>query len=79
LRNGAGSRKNAIRGRIALLVENLHAARALLRRKGARIVEPKTGSTDCAVVLDPDGNATVFHERRETVSKNYSDKITFEI
>jgi len=54
-------------GRIALAVDDVHAACAELKRKGARVVgEPVDYSVCCAVeVLDPDGNTVILHQRAD--------------
>ena len=52
-------------GRIALAVEDVPAACAELKAKGARVVgEPVDYTVCCAVeVLDPDGNTVILHRR----------------
>jgi predicted enzyme related to lactoylglutathione lyase/ketosteroid isomerase-like protein len=52
-------------GRIALAVDDVFAASAELKSKGARVVgEPVDYKVCCAVeVLDPDGNTVLLHKR----------------
>ena len=54
-------------GRIALAVEDVRAACAELKSKGAHVVgEPVDYSVCCAVeVLDPDGNTVILHQRAD--------------
>ena len=54
-------------GRIALAVDDVHAACAELKSKGVRVVgEPVDHSVCCAVeVLDPDGNTVILHRRAD--------------
>ncbi|MBI5384166.1 MAG: VOC family protein [Verrucomicrobia bacterium] len=54
-------------GRVALAVEDVHAAFAELKAKGARVVgEPVDYGVCCAVeVLDPDGNTVILHKRAD--------------
>ena len=54
-------------GRIALAVEDVHAAYAELKGKGARVAgEPMDYSVCCAVeVFDPDGNTVILHRRAD--------------
>ena len=54
-------------GRIALAVEDVHAAYAELKSKGARVVgEPVDYGVCCAMeVLDPDGNTVIIHKRAD--------------
>ncbi len=54
-------------GRIALAVDDVFAACAELKDKGARVLgEPKDYSVCCAVeVLDPDGNTVILHKRAD--------------
>ena len=54
-------------GRLALAVEDVHAACAELNAKGVRVVgEPMDYSVCCAVeVLDPDGNTVILHKRAD--------------
>jgi predicted enzyme related to lactoylglutathione lyase len=54
-------------GRIALAVEDVHAACAELKAKGARVVgEPVDYTVCCAVeILDPDGNTVILHKRAD--------------
>jgi predicted enzyme related to lactoylglutathione lyase len=58
---------NVAGSRIALAVEDIHAAYAELKSKGARVVgEPVDYTVCCAVeVLDPDGNTVILHKRAD--------------
>jgi len=54
-------------GRLALAVDDIHAAHAELKDRGVRI---QSGPTDYAVcwameVLDPDGNLVILHHRAD--------------
>jgi predicted enzyme related to lactoylglutathione lyase len=54
-------------GRIAFAVEDVHAACAELKSKGARVAgEPVDYGVCCAMeVLDPDGNTVIIHKRAD--------------
>jgi len=54
-------------GRIALAVEDVDAAHAELKQKGARVVgEPADyGVCQAVEVLDPDGNTVLLHHRAD--------------
>jgi predicted enzyme related to lactoylglutathione lyase len=54
-------------GRIALAVDDIHAACNELRQRGIRIVsEPRDYSVCWAMeILDPDGNLLVLHQRAD--------------
>lgn len=54
-------------GRIALAVEDVHAAYAELNSIGAQVAgEPADYSVCCGVeVLDPDGNTVILHKRAD--------------
>jgi len=54
-------------GRIALAVEDVHAAYAELKSKGARVAgEPVDyGVCQAFQVLDPDGNSVILHRRAD--------------
>lgn len=53
-------------GRIALAVEDVNAACAELKRKGARFGEPVDyGVCQAAEVPDPDGNIVYLHHRAD--------------
>jgi predicted enzyme related to lactoylglutathione lyase len=54
-------------GRIALAVEDVPAAYAELKSKGARIVGEPVDYTVCQAVevLDPDGNTVILHHRAD--------------
>lgn len=54
-------------GRIALAVDDVHAACAELKNQGVRVVaEPVDYGVCCAVeVLDPDGNTVILHKRAD--------------
>ena len=54
-------------GRIALAVDDVFAAGAELKKRGARVLrEPVDYGVCCAVeILDPDGNTVVLHRRAD--------------
>lgn len=54
-------------GRIALAVDDIHAAYAELKSKGARVVKEPTDYSVCWAmeVLDPDGNTVILHQRAD--------------
>lgn len=54
-------------GRIALAVDDIHAAHDDMKKRGARIVsEPHDYSVCCAMeILDPDGNLVILHKRAD--------------
>ena len=53
--------------RVALAVEDVYAACAELRRKGARVPADPVDYTVCQAVevLDPDGNTVILHHRAD--------------
>jgi len=54
-------------GRVALAVEDIHAAHEELKRRGVRVVtEPRDYSVCWAMeILDPDGNVVILHKRAD--------------
>lgn len=54
-------------GRIALAVDDIHAAWAELKRKGVRVLGEPTDYSVCWAfeVLDPDGNTVILHRRAD--------------
>jgi predicted enzyme related to lactoylglutathione lyase len=54
-------------GRIALAVDDIHAACAELKRKGARVLGEPIDYSVCRAmeVLDPDGNTVILHQRAD--------------
>ena len=54
-------------GRIALAVEDVHAACAELKSKGVRVLGEPTDYSVCRAVevLDPDGNTVILHQRAD--------------
>jgi predicted enzyme related to lactoylglutathione lyase len=56
--------------RMALAVEDVVAAHAELKSKGARVVGDPVDFTVCfcAEVLDPDGNTIMLHQRKDGTS-----------
>lgn len=54
-------------GRIALAVDDIHAAHEQMKKQRVRIVtEPQNYSVCCAMeVLDPDGNVVILHRRAD--------------
>jgi catechol 2,3-dioxygenase-like lactoylglutathione lyase family enzyme len=54
-------------GRIALAVDDIHAAHEEMKKQGVRIVsEPHDYSVWCAMeILDPDGNLVILHRRAD--------------
>jgi predicted enzyme related to lactoylglutathione lyase len=54
-------------GRIALAVDNIHAAHEELKKRGVPIVsEPRDYSVCWAMeILDPDGNVVILHKRAD--------------
>ncbi len=67
LHGGAIKSGETARGRIALAVDNVHAAFEELKQKGVPgITEPQDHGVCCAVeVRDPDGNTIVLHRRAD--------------
>jgi catechol 2,3-dioxygenase-like lactoylglutathione lyase family enzyme len=54
-------------GRIALAVDDIHAAYAELKKKGARVLNEPADHKVCwhVDVLDPDGNLVILHQRTD--------------
>jgi len=54
-------------GRVALAVEDIHAAYAELKSKGVRVQGEPTDYKVCwaVEVLDPDGNTVILHHRAD--------------
>ena len=54
-------------GRLALAVEDIHAAYAELKNKGARVLNEPADHQVCwhVDVLDPDGNPIILHHRTD--------------
>jgi predicted enzyme related to lactoylglutathione lyase len=67
LHGGVKLPKKIAGGRIALAVEDIHAAYDELKKRGARIVgEPHDYRVCWALeVLDPDGNTVILHQRAD--------------
>ena len=57
-------------GRIALAVDDIHAAHEEMRERGVRVVsEPHDYSVCWAMeILDPDGNLVILHQRADGTS-----------
>ena len=57
-------------GRIALAVDDIHAAHEELKKRGVRVVsEPHDYSVCWAMeILDPDGNLVILHQRADGTS-----------
>lgn len=54
-------------GRIALAVDDIHAAYAELKQRGARVLNEPADHKVCwhVDVLDPDGNLVILHQRTD--------------
>lgn len=54
-------------GRLALAVEDIHAAYAELKKRGARVMNEPADHKVCrhVDVLDPDGNTIILHQRTD--------------
>jgi predicted enzyme related to lactoylglutathione lyase len=54
-------------GRIALAVDDIHAAHEELKRRGVRVVTEPHNYTVCWAmeILDPDGNVVILHKRAD--------------
>jgi predicted enzyme related to lactoylglutathione lyase len=67
LKGGEKLPETILGGRIALAVEDIHAAHAELKKIGARILsEPRDFSVCWAMeILDPDGNMIILHQRAD--------------
>jgi predicted enzyme related to lactoylglutathione lyase len=67
LHGGVKLPKEITGGRIALAVEDIHAADAELKSKGARVLSGPTDYSVCWAmeVLDPDGNTVILHQRAD--------------
>jgi predicted enzyme related to lactoylglutathione lyase len=67
LKSGEKPSASSAGGRIALAVEDIHAAYEELKKRGVRIVkEPQNYSVCWAMeILDPDGNPMVLHQRAD--------------
>jgi predicted enzyme related to lactoylglutathione lyase len=67
LHGGVGLPKEIAGGRIALAVEDIHAAHAELKARGGRILSGPTDYEVCWAmeVLDPDGNMVILHQRAD--------------
>jgi len=67
LKGGSKLPREVAGGRLALAVDDIHAAAAELKKRGVRI---QSGPTDYSVcwameVLDPDGNLVILHHRAD--------------
>jgi predicted enzyme related to lactoylglutathione lyase len=67
LNGGEELPKEVAGGRVALAVDDIHAAHQELKKKGARILkEPQDYSVCWAMeILDPDGNTVILHKRAD--------------
>jgi predicted enzyme related to lactoylglutathione lyase len=67
LHGGVKLPKKITGGRVALAVEDVHAAYAELKGKGARVLSGPTDYKVCWAmeVLDPDGNTVILHQRAD--------------
>jgi predicted enzyme related to lactoylglutathione lyase len=67
LHGGTQLPKEVPGGRIALAVDDVHAAYAELKGKGARVLGEPVDYTVCRAVevLDPDGNTVILHQRAD--------------
>lgn len=54
-------------GRIALAVDDIHAAHEELKGKGVEILKPPNELSDCWIleILDPDRNMVIIHMRKD--------------
>jgi predicted enzyme related to lactoylglutathione lyase len=67
LHGGMTLPKKIAGGRIALAVDDIHAAYKELKDKAARILKEPTDYSVCWAmeVLDPDGNTVILHKRAD--------------
>jgi predicted enzyme related to lactoylglutathione lyase len=67
LKGGSLPAEIASGGRVALAVDDIHAAHEALKKSGARIVSAPTDYSVCWAmeVLDPDGNRVILHRRAD--------------
>ncbi len=67
LKGGSKPAEVALGARIALAVDDIHAAHEELKRQGVRILSPPTDYAVCWAmeVLDPDGNLVILHRRAD--------------
>jgi len=67
LKAGAKLPEAIVGGRIALAVEDIHAAHEEMKKHGVRVVsEPHDYSVCWAMeILDPDGNVVILHKRAD--------------
>ena len=67
LKGGSKPAEVALGARIALAVDDIHAAHEELKQKGVRILSPPTDYSVCWAmeVLDPDGNLVILHRRAD--------------
>jgi predicted enzyme related to lactoylglutathione lyase len=67
LHGGVKLPKEIAGGRIALAVDDIHAASDVLKAKGARVLSGPTDYKVCWAmeVLDPDGNTVILHQRAD--------------
>jgi predicted enzyme related to lactoylglutathione lyase len=67
LKGGSKPAEVALGARIALAVDDIHAAHEELKQKGVRILSPPTDYSVCWAmeVLDPDGNLVILHQRAD--------------
>ena len=73
LKGGAPLPEAAAEGRIALAVEDVHAAYVELKSKGAHVAGEPVDYGVCHTfqVLDPDGNTVILHRRADgTIGQN---------
>jgi predicted enzyme related to lactoylglutathione lyase len=67
LHGGVKLPKTIAGGRLALAVEDIHAAYAELKKKGAHVLNEPADHKVCwhVDVLDPDGNLVMLHQRTD--------------
>lgn len=67
LKGGSQPSEAPTGARIALAVDDIHAAYEELQQKGARILSPPTDYSVCWAmeILDPDGNLVILHQRAD--------------
>jgi predicted enzyme related to lactoylglutathione lyase len=67
LKGGSKPAEAPAGARIALAVDDIHAAYEELQQKGARILSPPTDYSVCRAmeILDPDGNPVILHQRAD--------------
>jgi predicted enzyme related to lactoylglutathione lyase len=67
LKGGSKPSEAPAGARIALAVDDIHAAHEELKQKGVRILSPPTDYSVCWAmeVLDPDGNLVILHQRAD--------------